>query len=133
VSNAGRGEVYALEELSVQEFDRTLAINLRAPFVFAQAVLSGMRERSYGRIVFVSSAAAFTGGIVGAHYAASKAGLDGLTHYLASRFAPFGVTVNAVAPALIADTGMLPENPSSSARTFPWGDWDNRTRWRTLP
>ena len=56
--------------------------------------------------MFISSVAAFTGGIVGAHYAASKAGLHGLTHFLASRLAASGVTVNALAPALVIDTGM---------------------------
>jgi 3-oxoacyl-[acyl-carrier protein] reductase len=119
VGNAGRGQLRSLEELSVEEFDRTLAINLRAPFLLAQRVLPGMRERGFGRVLFISSAAAFTGGIVGAHYAASKAGLHGLTHYLASRFAPVGVTVNALAPALIADTGMLPGTPEQLREQIP--------------
>ena len=52
-----------------------LAVNLRAPFLLAQRTLPGMRARGFGRILFVSSVAAFTGGIVGPHYAASKAGL----------------------------------------------------------
>jgi 3-oxoacyl-[acyl-carrier protein] reductase len=58
---------------------------------------------------------------VGPHYAASKAGLHGLTHYLASRTAPSGVTVNAIAPALIADTGMLPGNQDQLAARIPVG------------
>jgi 3-oxoacyl-[acyl-carrier protein] reductase len=119
VGNAGRGERLSLEELSVEEFDRTLATNLRAPFLLAQRALPGMRERGFGRVLFISSAAAFTGGIVGAHYAASKAGLHGLTHYLASRFAPAGITVNALAPALIADTGMLPGTPEQLREQIP--------------
>lgn len=108
VSNAGRGNIHSLPELTVQEFDFTVAVNLRAPFLLARAVLPGMSERGFGRIVLMSPAAAFTGGIVGAHYAASKAGLNDLTHNLASGFASSGVTVNAVARALIAQTGMLP-------------------------
>jgi len=72
-----------------------------------------MRDRHWGRVIFVSSVAAFTGGIVGPHYAASKAGLLGLMHSLAASLAPHGVTVNAVAPALIADTGMLPGGPGA--------------------
>jgi 3-oxoacyl-[acyl-carrier protein] reductase len=119
VSNAGRGERLALEEVSVEEFDRTLAINLRAPFLLAQRTLPGMAERGFGRVLFVSSVAAFTGGIVGPHYAASKAGLHGLTHFLASRFAASGVTVNALAPALIADTGMLPGRPDELREQIP--------------
>lgn len=60
-----------------------------------------MRAQRYGRIIFISSMAAFTGGILGPHYSASKAGLIGLTHALAVPLAPHGVAVNAVAPALI--------------------------------
>jgi len=84
-------------------------------------VLPGMRERSFGRVLFSSSVAALTGGIVGPHYAASKAGLHGLTHHLASRVAADGVTVNAIAPALIQDTGMLPGNPTELASAIPVG------------
>jgi 3-oxoacyl-[acyl-carrier protein] reductase len=80
-----------------------------------------MRERRFGRILFVSSVAAFTGGIVGPHYAASKAGLHGLTHFLAARCAPDGVTVNALAPALVQDTAMLPGSPEELARAVPVG------------
>jgi 3-oxoacyl-[acyl-carrier protein] reductase len=70
-------------------------------------------------VLFMSSVAAFTGGIVGPHYAASKAGLHGLLHFLAARVAGQGVTVNAVAPALIEDTRMLP--PSADPRGLPVG------------
>jgi 3-oxoacyl-[acyl-carrier protein] reductase len=86
-------------------------VNLRAPFLLAQAVLPGMVERGWGRVLFMSSVAAFTGGVVGPHYAASKAGLHGLLHHLAPRVAGHGVTVNAVAPALIEGTRMLPAAP----------------------
>jgi 3-oxoacyl-[acyl-carrier protein] reductase len=108
VANAGRGHRATLDDLSVEDWDRTMRVNLRAPFLLAQRIVPGMRERRFGRILFTSSVAAFTGGIVGPHYAASKSGLHGLTHFLASRLASFGVTVNAIAPALIEDTGMLP-------------------------
>ncbi len=54
-----------------------LAVNLRAPFLLAQAAVPAMAERGFGRILFISSVAAFTGGIVGPHYAASKAGCTG--------------------------------------------------------
>lgn len=121
VSNAGLGRTQQLEEITTDDFDEMLAVNLRAPFLLAQRVIPGMRDRGFGRILFVSSVAAFTGGIVGPHYAASKAGLHGLTHYLAARLAASGITVNALAPALIAETGMLPGDPEDLRRRVPVG------------
>ena len=121
VSNAGAGQRRPLEELTTAEFDQTLAVNLRAPFLLAQRVLPGMRDRGFGRALFVSSVAGFTGGIVGPHYASSKAGLHGLIHFLASQFAPDGITVNGLAPALITDTAMLPGEPADLARRIPLG------------
>jgi 3-oxoacyl-[acyl-carrier protein] reductase len=102
-------------------FDETLAVNLRAPFLLARRVLPGMRDRGFGRVLFTSSIAGLTGGIVGPHYASSKAGLHGLTHFLAARVARDGVTVNAIAPALIEDTGMLPGDPGELAARVPVG------------
>ncbi len=64
VANQGRARRAAYEDVDGLEFDRTLAINLRASFLLARAVLPGMRERGYGRILFISSVAAFTGGHV---------------------------------------------------------------------
>jgi 3-oxoacyl-[acyl-carrier protein] reductase len=121
IPNAGHGRTQQLEEVSGDDFDEMLAVNLRAPFLVAQRTLPGMRERGFGRVLFVSSVAAFTGGIIGPHYAASKAGLHGLTHYLAARFAPDGVTVNALAPALITDTGLLPGDPEQLRQLVPVG------------
>jgi 3-oxoacyl-[acyl-carrier protein] reductase len=122
VANAGVGvRRDAIEDVSREDWDTHLAVNLTAPFLLAQRLAPGMRERGFGRIVFISSVAAFTGGIVGPHYAASKAGLHGLTHWLASRFAGSGVTVNAIAPALIEDTGMLPGGTDELAQRVPIG------------
>jgi 3-oxoacyl-[acyl-carrier protein] reductase len=121
VSNAGLSRVQPLEDITAAQFDEMLAVNLRAPFLLAQRAVPAMRERGFGRILFISSVAAFTGGIVGPHYAASKAGLHGLTHYLASRLAASGVTVNALAPALVAETGMLPGDPAELRRQVPVG------------
>ncbi len=120
VVNHGLARRARYEDVDAEAFDRTLAVNLRAPFLLAQRALAGMRERGFGRILFVSSAAAFRGGVVGPDYAASKAGLHGLTHFLASRTARDGVTVNAVAPGFI-DTPMLPGEPSELARSVPVG------------
>jgi 3-oxoacyl-[acyl-carrier protein] reductase len=119
ISNAGSGRRQSLAEVSAEDFDEMLAVNLRAPFLLAQRVASSMSERGFGRVLFMSSIAAFTGGIVGPHYAASKAGLHGLTHFLASRLAASGVTVNALAPALIAETGMLPGDPGQLSERVP--------------
>ncbi len=121
VANHGRTQIARLEQVSAADFDAMLAINLRAPFLLARRALPGMTERGFGRVLFMSSVAGFTGGIVGPHYAASKAGLHGLTHYLARRAAGEGVTVNALAPALIEDTGMLPGDPGALATMIPVG------------
>jgi 3-oxoacyl-[acyl-carrier protein] reductase len=121
VANHGHAHRASFDEVDVGAWDETLAINLRAPFLLAQRVLGGMQDRGFGRILFVSSVAGFTGGIVGPHYAASKAGLHGLTHHLASRVAEAGVTVNALAPALIESTDMLPGDPGDLRRLIPVG------------
>ncbi len=120
-ANAGLSTPAPWEEVDGDTFDETVAVNLRAPFLLARRVLPGMRERGYGRILFTSSVAALTGGIVGPHYASSKAGLHGLTHFLAARVAADGVTVNAIAPALIEETSMLPGDPGDLAKVVPAG------------
>jgi 3-oxoacyl-[acyl-carrier protein] reductase len=121
VANAGLGQQASWEDVDARSFDAMLAVNLRAPFLLARRVLPEMRKRSFGRILFSSSVAALTGGIVGPHYAASKAGLHGITHHLAARVAGDGVTVNAIAPALIENTGMLPGDPGQLAEAIPVG------------
>jgi 3-oxoacyl-[acyl-carrier protein] reductase len=118
-ANAGLSRPAAYEDVDGAAFDETLAVNLRAPFLLARRVLPGMRERGFGRVLFTSSVAGLTGGIIGPHYAASKAGLHGLTHHLATRVAADGVTVNAIAPALIAETAMLPGDPGELAARVP--------------
>ncbi|MEA2199950.1 MAG: 3-oxoacyl-[acyl-carrier protein] reductase [Solirubrobacteraceae bacterium] len=120
-ANAGLSKPASYEDVDAAAFDETLAVNLRAPYLLARRVLPGMRARGWGRILFTSSVAALTGGIVGPHYASSKAGLHGLTHHLASRVAGDGVTVNAIAPALIEQTGMLPGDPGELAQKVPVG------------
>jgi 3-oxoacyl-[acyl-carrier protein] reductase len=121
VANHGLAHKATFDEFDAGAWDETMAINLRAPFLLARRVLPGMRDRGWGRILFVSSVAALTGGLVGPHYAASKAGLHGLTHHLASRVAEAGITVNAIAPALIESTDMLPDDPGYLAGLVPIG------------
>jgi 3-oxoacyl-[acyl-carrier protein] reductase len=100
VNNAGVGAMHGLD-ITEDDFDRTLAINLKSAFLCIQAVLPGMRARRWGRIVNLSSIAARSVGGVSVAYNASKAGLEGLTRGYAGRLAAEGVTVNAVAPGLI--------------------------------
>jgi 3-oxoacyl-[acyl-carrier protein] reductase len=123
LANAGIVKPLHLDEIDAAEFDELMAVNLRAPFMLARRAIPGMRERGFGRILFTSSVAAFTGGLVGPHYAASKAGLGAIVHYLARRLAPDGVTVNAIAPALIRDTGDRSElgDPAELAKKVPVG------------
>jgi 3-oxoacyl-[acyl-carrier protein] reductase len=119
VNNAGVGLHRSLEDVTEPDFDRTLAVNLKSAFLCTQAVLPGMRARAWGRIVNISSGAARGAGVVGVHYNASKAGLEGLTRGYAARLVREGITVNAVAPSLI-DTEMIPA-PSEAAAKVPLG------------
>jgi 3-oxoacyl-[acyl-carrier protein] reductase len=115
VPNAGvASRVRSLDEVDFDGWQHTLAVNLTSPFLLASRVLPGMAERGFGRILFVSSVAAFTGGIIGPHYAASKAGLHGMLYWLARKYAAAGVTVNAIAPALVV-TGMVSGQDDTSA------------------
>ncbi len=102
VNNAGIAVVRGLEDLADDEFDRTITVNLKSAFLCISAALPGMRARRWGRIVNISSGAARGAGAIGVHYNASKAGLEGLTRGYAARLAKEGITVNAVAPSLIA-------------------------------
>jgi len=121
VANAGIARRLTWEEADLSAWDEAFAVNLRAPFLLARRVIPPMRERGWGRIVFTSSVAAFIGGIVGPHYAATKSGLHGLVHFLAAQLAADGITVNAVAPALVEQTGMLPGDPDELAKRVPVG------------
>jgi 3-oxoacyl-[acyl-carrier protein] reductase len=120
VNNAAIAQPRPFEEITESEWDEILRVNLKSVFLVTQAVIAGMRKRKWGRIINLSSVAAQTGGAVGAHYAASKAGIIGLTHSCASSFIKDGITVNAIAPALI-ETDMVTSNPNASPRLIPMG------------
>jgi 3-oxoacyl-[acyl-carrier protein] reductase len=120
VNNAAIAHPRKLEEITEAEWDEVLTVNLKSVFLVTQAVIGGMRQRKWGRIINLSSVAAQTGGAVGAHYAASKAGIIGLTHSCVSAFIRDGVTVNAIAPALI-ETDMVTSNPNASPDLIPMG------------
>jgi 3-oxoacyl-[acyl-carrier protein] reductase len=120
VNNAGVNVGKPLDQLGPPEWDETIRANLASAFYVTQAALPAMRARKWGRIVMVSSVAAQTGGVIGPHYAASKAGLIGLTHSYASLLAKEGITCNAIAPALI-DTDMIRGNASITPGLIPMG------------
>jgi 3-oxoacyl-[acyl-carrier protein] reductase len=120
VNNAGISRPQPLAEITERDWDEVLAVNLKSMFLVAQAVLPGMRQRKWGRIINLSSVAAQLGGVIGPHYAASKAGAIGLTHSLAALLAREGITVNAIAPALI-ETEMITSNPNARPDLVPVG------------
>jgi 3-oxoacyl-[acyl-carrier protein] reductase len=122
VNNAAIAQPRKLEEITEAEWDQVLTVNLKSVFLVTQAVVAGMRRRKWGRIINLSSVAAQTGGAVGAHYAASKAGIIGLTHSCASALVRDGITVNAIAPALI-ETDMVNSNPNASPNLIPMGHY----------
>ena len=109
VNNAGMMPVRTFEEISVKDWDETIRVNLNSAFYWCRQVVPAMKEMKFGRIVNISSIAARGGGVIGPHYAASKAGMLGLTRYAARELGPYGITVNCIAPAFIADAGIFAE------------------------
>jgi 3-oxoacyl-[acyl-carrier protein] reductase len=118
VNNAGVNPSKPLAELNLLDWQTAITQNLTSAFLVSQAVIPGMRKRQWGRIIMLSSIAAQTGGVVGPHYAASKAGLIGLAHSYASLLAKEGITSNAIAPALI-DTDMIRGNDKIKPSLLP--------------
>jgi 3-oxoacyl-[acyl-carrier protein] reductase len=119
INNAGIAIVRGLDELTEDDFDRTITINLKSAFLCTQAVVPSMRARKWGRIVNITSGAARGAGAIGPHYNASKAGMEGLTRGYAARLAKDGITVNSVAPSLI-ETDMM-RGRTDLARNIPLG------------
>ncbi|MCL2459583.1 MAG: 3-oxoacyl-ACP reductase FabG [Desulfobulbus sp.] len=120
VNNAGVAKPVTLDTLDTQVWNEAITLNLTSAFLVTQAVLPGMRAQRWGRIVNISSVAAQTGGVIGPHYAASKAGMIGMTHGYAKLLADEGITANVVAPALI-DTDMLRSNDRAQPSLIPLG------------
>ena len=106
VSNAGIAQQKLFTDLTAEEWQRMLDVNLTGAFNLCQLALPGMIRRKTGRILTVSSMWGQTGGSCEVHYSAAKAGLIGLTKALAKEEGPSGITVNCVAPGVI-DTDMM--------------------------
>jgi 3-oxoacyl-[acyl-carrier protein] reductase len=120
VNNAGICPLTAFDEIAEQEWDRVMAINLKGAFLCCQAALPHLRRsRERGRIINITSVAGQMGGVlVGAHYAASKAGLIALTKSLSKMLSSDGVTVNCIAPATTESdlTAAWPESLRAQVR-----------------
>ena len=106
-TTGGLSPVQSLADVSIEAFESTWRVNTGAGILLTQLCLPYMEQQGWGRIIFDSSVAGFTGGVVGPHYASSKAAIHGFVHWLAGNVAKKGVTVNAVAPALIGETAMV--------------------------
>jgi 3-oxoacyl-[acyl-carrier protein] reductase len=116
VLNAGVYVVEPFEQTSPESWRRTIDVNLTGAFLCARRALPAMREARYGRIVALGSSAGKTGGKRhAAAYGASKAGIMVMAKSIASEYAEFGITANALAPALI-DTDMIAGLPDMSAQ-----------------
>lgn len=120
VNNAGIGLIRGMDDLTEDDFDLTIAVNLKSVFLCTCAVLPHMCAQRWGRIVNISSGAARGAGGVGPHYNASKAGMEGLTRGYAARLVKEGITVNAVSPSLI-ETDMVCAGFASAPTHIPLG------------
>lgn len=106
VNNAGIVHKDELENITEEDWNRIININLKSAFLVTQACIGPMRKQKWGRIINLSSVAAQTGGVTSPLYVASKAGMIGLTHAYASLLIKEGITANAITPALI-ETDMV--------------------------
>ena len=106
VNNAGIGQHRSIEEITIEDFDRMFAIHVKGSFFCGQAVIPGMKERRYGKIVNISSIWGMNGADTASHYCAAKTALLGLTKAWAKELAPWNSHVNAVCPG-----GVITERP----------------------
>jgi NAD(P)-dependent dehydrogenase (short-subunit alcohol dehydrogenase family) len=115
VNNAGLADAVGgrlCHEISIEDFDRVMTVNARGPWLVARAFIPAMLEAEEGRIVNMSSDAAWIGSERLAHYITSKAAVVGLTRAMARDLGPSGITVNAVAPGIVeteSSQGIPPE------------------------
>ena len=116
VNNAAIGRMSALEDTSVEDFDASVAVNMRAPMLCAQAVIPGMKEQRFGRIVNIASRA-HLGKSLRTSYAATKGALVSLTKVWALELARHGISVNAIAPGPVRTELFERANPVDNPRT----------------
>ncbi|KAI8974192.1 3-oxoacyl-reductase [Trametes punicea] len=105
-----------MQDVPAEVFEEIWRTNAGTHYVLAQKCLPHMQQQQWGRIIFTSSVAAGTGGVIGPQYASSKSALHGLIHWLSLRYCKEGILTNGVAPALIEDTEMM-KNPSDAVRS----------------
>jgi len=120
VNNAGKIAIETIDQMSEASWNDIVGVNLTSVFLMTQAVLPGMRARKWGRIINLSSVAAQSGSMMAVHYSAAKAGVIAATRSYARQLAKEGITVNAIAPALVA-TEMLRSNPNLKPDMIPIG------------
>ena len=123
VNNAGICRMVPILDISVEEWDRMMAVNLRSVFLCSREAFRVMKEKREGKIISIASAAAKIGGkAAGAHYSASKAGIICFTKSLALQAAPYRVNVNAVCPG-----------PTATEMTDAWGEEVNTAFADAIP
>jgi NAD(P)-dependent dehydrogenase (short-subunit alcohol dehydrogenase family) len=98
-------ERHPFYEISVEEWDRVSAVNIKGPFLCAKAVFTQMKQQRSGKIINISSSTVFAGTPLFLHYVASKAALVGMTRALAREVGEYGICVNAIAPGLVQHEG----------------------------
>jgi NAD(P)-dependent dehydrogenase (short-subunit alcohol dehydrogenase family) len=111
INNAGISKSNISWKTTAEEWNQTMAINLNAPFFLSQAVIPSMRSNAFGRIINITSVVAQTGFAGTSAYAASKAGLIGLTKTLSKELAKFQISVNAIALGYF-NSGMIEDVPA---------------------
>ncbi len=116
VNNAAIGRMSALDDTSVKDFDESVAVNMRAPMLCAQAVIPGMKAQGFGRIVNIASRA-HLGKALRTSYAATKGAMVSMTKVWALELAPHGISVNAIAPGPIRTALFERANPPDNPRT----------------